>query len=31
MEYSLDQRDEYGHSPPHWMALNGHATIARYG
>ncbi|XP_023331098.1 probable protein S-acyltransferase 23 isoform X2 [Eurytemora carolleeae] len=30
MEYSLDQRDEYGHSPPHWMALNGHATIARY-
>ena len=29
MEYSLDQRDEYGHSPAHWMALNGHAHITR--
>ena len=24
------ERDEYGHSPAHWMALNGHASIARY-
>ena len=29
IEYSLDQRDEYGHSPAHWMALNGHAHITR--
>ena len=30
--YGLDifkERDEYGHSPAHWMALNGHASIAR--
>ena len=38
MEYLVDkygleifkERDEYGHSPAHWMALNGHASIARY-
>ncbi len=30
MVYSLDQRDEYGHSPAHWVALNGHAHITRY-
>ena len=24
------ERDEYGHSPAHWMALNGHAFIARH-
>jgi len=23
------ERDEYGHSPAHWMALNGHVNIAR--
>ena len=31
--YSVDifkERDEYGHSPAHWMALNGHFSIARY-
>ena len=30
--YGLDifkERDEYGHSPAHWMALNVHASIAR--
>merc|ERR1711874_159652 len=30
LEYSLGQRDEYGHTPTHWMALNGHASIARF-
>jgi len=32
-KYGLEifkERDEYGHSPAHWMALNGHASIARY-
>ncbi len=24
------ERDEYGHSPAHWMALNGHVGLARY-
>ncbi len=24
------ERDEYGHSPAHWMALNGHVSIARF-
>ena len=31
--YGVDifkERDEYGHSPAHWMALNGHFNIARY-
>lgn len=26
----FEERDEYGHSPAHWMALNGHVAIARY-
>jgi len=30
LEYSLDQRDEYGHTPTHWTALNGHAHVFRY-
>ena len=30
VDYSLDQRDEYGHSPAHWMALNGHTHVCRY-
>lgn len=29
VDYSLDQRDEYGHSPAHWMALNGHTHVCR--
>ena len=29
MDYSLEQRDEYGHTPSHWMALKGHAQISR--
>ena len=31
VDYSLDQRDEYGHSPAHWMALNGHTHVCRLG
>ena len=26
----FEERDEYGHSPAHWMALNGHIAIARF-
>ena len=29
LEYSLGQRDEYGHTPTHWLALNGHAHVFR--
>ena len=29
LEYSLAQRDEYGHTPTHWLALNGHAHVFR--
>ena len=29
LEYSLQQRDEYGHTPTHWLALNGHAHVFR--
>ena len=29
LEYSLSQRDEYGHTPTHWLALNGHAHVFR--
>jgi len=25
----FSERDEYGHSPAHWMALNGHIGLAR--
>jgi len=30
LEYSLQQRDEYGHTPTHWLALNGHAHVFRF-
>lgn len=26
----LEARDSYGHTPAHWMALNGHVKIARF-
>jgi ankyrin repeat protein len=26
----FEERDEYGHSAAHWMALNGHVAIARF-
>ena len=29
LEYSLQQRDEYGHTPTHWLALNGHSHVFR--
>ena len=29
LEYSLHQRDEYGHTPTHWLALNGHSHVFR--
>ena len=30
LDYTLSQRDEYGHTPTHWLALNGHAHVFRY-
>jgi len=30
LEYSLQQRDEYGHTPTHWLALNGHSHVFRF-
>ena len=29
LDYTLNQRDEYGHTPTHWLALNGHAHVFR--
>ena len=26
----FEERDEYGHSAAHWMALNGHVAVARF-
>ena len=30
LDYTLNQRDEYGHTPTHWLALNGHTHVFRY-
>ena len=29
LDYTMNQRDEYGHTPTHWLALNGHAHVFR--
>ena len=29
LDYTMNQRDEYGHTPTHWLALNGHTHVFR--